>query len=66
MSPSCVPRAFLMELLPSEVAGVEMGHMAVIIPGNKSLVQQHFSIAEVFKLCSSAFLPENGTLDTCL
>ena len=64
MPPSWVPRGFLLELLPSEVAGVDVGHVAVVSPGNKPLVQQHLSMAEIVKLCSSAFLPENGTLDT--
>lgn len=31
VSPSCVPGAFLLELLPSEVAGVDVGHVAEVI-----------------------------------
>lgn len=64
MSPSSFLRCFLLELLPSELAGVDVGHMVVVIPGNKP-VKQHLSLADIFKLCSSAFLPENTILDTC-
>lgn len=34
MSPSCVPGAFLLELLPSEVTGVDVGHVAEVISSN--------------------------------
>lgn len=36
MSPSCVSGAFLLELLPSEVAGVDVGHVAEVISRNSS------------------------------
>lgn len=64
MSPYSFLRGFLLELLPSELAGVDVGHMVVINPGDKP-VKQHLSIADIFKLCSSAFLPETTTLDSC-
>lgn len=34
MSPSCVPGAFLLELLPSEAAGVDMRHAAEVTSSN--------------------------------
>lgn len=55
--PSCVPKGFLLELLPSEVF---TGHIAAVILDNKPLVQQHLSMAETSKVCSL----ENSTLDT--
>lgn len=38
VSPSCVPRGFLLELLPSKVVSMDVRHVPTAIPSNKPLM----------------------------